>query len=221
MLRWVRDRTAVDRRDGVEAVLERGHDAEVAAPAPQPPQEVRIFRGARPHGASVGRDDVGGDQVVAREPETTHEPAQAATERETGDAGRRHRAHGRREPERLGRRVEIAERAATAGARDATDGIDLHAPHGRAVDHEATVARRLAGEAVAAAAHGHREALCAREQDCAHHVGGIGAAHDGGRPAIDRCIPDRPRVLVPFVRRQDQRAVELRAQSREFVRHLA
>jgi hypothetical protein len=50
----------------VQAQLERGHDAEVAAAAAQRPIEVDVLVGARTDAAAVGEDDLGGDEIVDR-----------------------------------------------------------------------------------------------------------------------------------------------------------
>ena len=64
---------------------------------------------------------------------------------------------GQGEPVRLRRLVELGEQRAAANAGGATFGIDLGAAHPREVDHDAVVAGREAGDAVAAAPNGHDE----------------------------------------------------------------
>ena len=48
-----------DRADRVQPEVERGDDAEVAAAAAQPPEQVGVLVGRRGHHAAVGRDDLG------------------------------------------------------------------------------------------------------------------------------------------------------------------
>ena len=71
-----------DRPDRVEPEGEAGDDAEVAAAAAQPPEQVGVLGVGRVTTAPVGGDDLGFDQVVAREPELALEPTAAAAERE-------------------------------------------------------------------------------------------------------------------------------------------
>ncbi len=82
------------RRDRVQLEVERGHDAEVAASAPEAPEQIGVLVGGRDHLASVRGHHLGLDEVVAGEPELPLEPAAAAAEREPGDAGRRHAPAG-------------------------------------------------------------------------------------------------------------------------------
>ena len=78
--------------------LELCHDAEVAAAAAQPPEEICVLGLARVDELPVGRHDVGADEVVAGEAVLAHQPADPAAERVAADAGRRHEPAGRRQP---------------------------------------------------------------------------------------------------------------------------
>src|SRR6266511_5313649 len=82
------------RADRVEPVLERGDDAEVAAPTAQRPKQLGVGVLAAGEVAAVGRHDFRCDEVVAAESEAAREPAEAAAEGETGDPGCRHDAAG-------------------------------------------------------------------------------------------------------------------------------
>ena len=52
----------------MQPVLKGGDDPEVATAATQAPEEVFVLRLARLEKLAVGRDYLGGDQVVAGEP---------------------------------------------------------------------------------------------------------------------------------------------------------
>ncbi len=91
----------------MEVELELRDDAEVAAATAQSPEQVRVVGLARVDEPAVRRDDVGRDEVVAREAELAHRPADAAAEREPGDTGGRDEAARRREPVRLGLVVDV------------------------------------------------------------------------------------------------------------------
>ena len=76
-------------------------------------------------------------------------------------------------------------------------GIDADAVHRREVDHDAVVAGREAGDAVAPSAHGDREVVAAREADRGDHVGRAGAPDDErGPPAVVGAVPDPARLVV-------------------------
>src|SRR5262249_57226226 len=86
---------AEDRRShGVKTEVERGHDAEVAAPTPQAPEKVGVLVLRRDDLPAVGRHHLGLEEVVAREAELALEPAAPAPEEETADPGVGHTAAG-------------------------------------------------------------------------------------------------------------------------------
>jgi len=92
--------------------LELRDDTEVAAASAQSPEEIRVLGLARVNEPAVGGDDVGAHEVVTRETELAHRPADAAAEREAGDAGRRDEAARRGEPVRLRLVVDVGPRCA-------------------------------------------------------------------------------------------------------------
>src|SRR3954468_19536172 len=100
----------------MQAELELGDDPEVAAAAPQAPQELGVLGLARVHQLPVRRHDVRCGEVVARQAELAHRPADAAAEREARDAGGRDEAPGGREAVGLGLVVDVGpDRAAPYG----------------------------------------------------------------------------------------------------------
>ena len=199
----VEDRPGVDQRaDRMELELELRHDAEVAASAAQPPEQVGVLGLARVDEPAVGGDDVGADEVVAGEAVLAHQPADAAAEREAADAGRRDETARRREAVRLGLVVDVGPDRTAADGRPARIGIDAHAVHRREVDHDPVVAGREPGDAVAAAAHGDREVVAAREADRGDHVRRAGATDDERRPpAVVGAVPHQARLGVAVVSR--------------------
>ena len=113
---------------------------------------------------------------------------------------RRDEAAGRREPVRLRLVVDVGPDGAAANGRPARDRIDANLGHRREVDHDPVVAGGEAGDAVAAAAHGDRQAVAAREADRRDHVRGAAAADDDRRPAIIvLAVPDLARLGVAVV----------------------
>src|SRR5438874_982462 len=82
------DRSAVDLRNLVQAVLERRDDPEVSATAAQSPEQILVLLIAGHDNLPVGGDDLGRDEVVARQPVLARQVADAATKRQPRDAGR-------------------------------------------------------------------------------------------------------------------------------------
>ena len=74
-------------RNRVQRELERRDHPEVAASTTQAPVETRVFACAGPHQLPFGGNDLRRDQIVAGQPMLAHQPADAATERETCHTG--------------------------------------------------------------------------------------------------------------------------------------
>ena len=137
--------------DGVELVLEAGGDAEVAAAAAQPPEQVAVLAFGRPQHLAVRGDEVDRREIVAGPAEPPREVAEAAAERQPRAPGRGDEPEHGREPMDLRLRVDVAEEAAGLGVRHALRGIDPHAAHQRHVEHQPAFADGQTGDVVAAA----------------------------------------------------------------------
>jgi hypothetical protein len=137
-----------------------------------------------------------------------HEPAEAAAQREPGDARVGNGAARRGEAERLGFVIELAPEHAALGPYRAGARVDPDAFHRRQVEDQAAVVGAVARRAVAAAAQGQRQAVGSGEVDGLLHVGGAGRAHDEGWTAVDVAVPHASRRLVAGVIASDQLAAE-------------
>ena len=114
--------------DGVESELEAGDDAEVAAAAAERPEEVGVLGGAGAHHLAGRGHDLGGLEVVDRHAVLAAEPAEAAAERQSGDAGGGVDADRRGEAVGLGGGVEVRERGAALDGDAARAGVDASRP---------------------------------------------------------------------------------------------
>ena len=195
-------------RDRVRPEGEAGDDPEVAAAAPERPEEVRVLVGAGADDAAVGGDELEAADVVAGEPVLAHEPADAAAERQPGDAGLRDDADRHREAVEMGLPVDVAKGGAALHPHGGGLGVDDHAAHVGEVDDEPVVAERPAGDVVAAAAHRDQQVVVAGEAHGADHVGDAAAADDQPGPAVDRGVPDRAGDVVARILGQDRAAGE-------------
>src|SRR5205807_1789551 len=83
----VLEATADDRLERMEAELEARNDAEVAAAAAEPPEQLGVLLVARANDLARGSDQLGGGQIVASESVLGGEVADAAAEGEAGDPG--------------------------------------------------------------------------------------------------------------------------------------
>ena len=197
-----------DGADGVQTILEGGHQAQIAAAAAQAPEQVGVVGGARRQQAAVGGDDVGRQEIVDDETALAHQPAETAPEREAGNPRRRDLTPGRGQAERLRLVIEIAPRHAGLRRHRAPLPIDPDALHRRQVDHEPAVADGVAGDVVTAAAHGDQQLVGPREIDGGEHVGRTGAPRDQGGLAVDRAVPDTAGGVVAGVTGLQQRTTK-------------
>ena len=192
----------------MQAVLERGHDPEVAAAAAQAPEQVGVLVLARAQQVAVDGHDVGGQQVVDRGAVAAHQPADPAAEREAGDARVGDDAADRGQAVFLRGGVEVAPQDTGSGASGPRFGVQLDRAHRRQVDHEAVVVDAQARDAVAAAADGDREVALAGEPERGGHVGGARGAGDQRGPAVDRAVPDLAGLVVVVVAGAQQLTLE-------------
>ena len=174
--------------DGVEPVLERGDDAEVAAAAAQRPEQVGVLVGRRAHDLALGGDHVHRDHVVAGPAVAARQVAEAAADGEAGDAGGGDEAEHGRQPVHLRLAVQIAQRAAGLRAADALRRIDPDAAQQRQVDHQPAVAHREAGDVVAAAAH-RADERCSRANRTARTTSAV---------PVQRAISAGRRSIIAF-----------------------
>ena len=151
-------------------------------------------------------------EVVDGEPVLAHEEADAAAEREPGDAGVADDAARGGQTVRLRLVVDVAPQGTALHAGRALDGIDRDGAHRREVDHDSVVAHRGAGHVVAPASYGDLQVAVAGEAHRRGHVGHARAAGDAGRMAVDRAIPDPAGSVVAGARRQQQLSAERSAE---------
>jgi hypothetical protein len=188
------------RADRVQAELEAGDHAQVAAPAARAPEEVGVLglRGAQD--PAVGRDGLDREQVVGRVAALALDPSRPASQDQPANAGGGDAPARDRQAVRLRRRVELAPREPGLGAARARHRVDLDALHGPQVDHHPVVAHRVAGDVVPAAVDGDRQAARPGEADRRRHVAGTGAAGDQRGPAVGHRVEDLAQVVVGRVR---------------------
>ena len=200
------------RSDRVRSEAERRDHAEVAAAAPESPEQVRVVVLARGGELPVGRDDVGPHEVVDVQAVLAGEPPDPAAEGETGDARVRHDPGRDREPERLREAIELAEGDAGLDLREAVPLVDPDTFQRGQVDDQAVVAERETTHAVPAAPHRHPQVALAREPHRAPDVRCVRAPRDEPWPPVDRAVPDRARLVVSLVAWSDQPAAEALAE---------
>ena len=180
----------------VQPELELGDDAEVAAAAAEPPEQVRVLGLVDMQPAAVGGDQLERLHVVAREPEPAREPAHATAERQPADAGVGDVARGRGQPVLHRGAIERAEQRPALHPRTPALGIDADAAHRREVDHQAALRNAQPEHAVPSAAHADLEIALAAEMDRLGDLVRVRAAHDRPRPAVDHRVPHRPGLVV-------------------------
>ena len=200
---------ADDRADLVEAVAQPRHHAEVPAAAAQRPEQVRVVVGVDLQQLAAGRHDLGAQQVVDGHAVLADEEADAAAERDAGDADRARVAEPGGEAVGAGRGGVLAGGQARAGPGGARAGVDGELAQRAHVEHDAAVGGAVAGGAVAAAADGQLEPGLAGVRDDAGDVGRAGGAHDQGGAPVDGSHEDGPRLVVAGVIGRDDLAFDV------------
>ncbi len=186
---------------------EAGHDPEVAAAAsPAGPVEVAFVRGAAAAQDAVGGDDPQRDDIVRGRSPGARREADAAAEREAGDADGRARAGGDRGSVRRELRVDVDQSRAGADRRASVRDADpAQAPE---IDDE-PVARRIARVTVTARASDDRNAVPLRPQHGPAHVVRVRRPEHGEwADPVEARVEEEPRVLVRRSRRLEQRAAD-------------
>ena len=164
---------------------EGGDDAEVAAAAADRPEEVGVLVCGCSHLLAAGEDDVGLEQVVDAETAFAGQVAQAAAQREAADAGGRDDPARRRQAVLVGRRIDLAPRAAAADPDRAGLGVDLDALQPRKVEDDAVVDGPQPGAVVAAAADRQRQVVAlAKAMTFATSPASVQVATSAGRRSI-------------------------------------
>jgi hypothetical protein len=180
----------------VQLVLEARRDAEVAAAAAQPPEQLAVLAVGGSNDAPVRGDELDRRQVVGGPAEPPCQVPESPAKRQARAAGRGHEPEHRRETVSLRFPVHVAEKTSWLGARDSPRRIDLNAPQRRHVEHQSTLADREARDVVPAALDRQRQAVRARRIDARDDVVDPGAPDDQRRAAIDYRVPHRTRLVV-------------------------
>ena len=123
------DRPPIDHRHGVKLELERGYDTEVAAPAPQRPEQILVLVGTGGERLAVGGHHVGRNEVVDRQAVASGEVADAPTEGESAHTGGRHDPAGGSQAVGVGGVVQVAEQGAPTAPRPPVPGVDSDPSH--------------------------------------------------------------------------------------------
>ncbi len=180
----------------MQLVLEFRDHAEVAAAAADRPEQVGFLVRRNPADAAVGGDDAGAGDIVDGQPVFAIQPAEAAAERVAAAARVRDDPGGGHQAFLEARRVEVVEQGAALCASPPRVRIRRDGIHLRQVDHQAALANRFAGPAVAAAAHRQEQVVVTRETDGIADVFRAQAPRDERRAFVVHAVPDHARRVV-------------------------
>ena len=202
------------RADVVQAVLEAGRDAEVAAAAADRPEQVRVVLGVDAEQLAVRGHDLGGQQVVDREAVFADEVAHATAKRDPADPDRAGVAEPGREAVGIGRDRVRGRGQARLGPCGPALHVDLERLHVPEVEHDPAVGRAVPGVAVAAAADGELRSALASERDDSRDIVGIRDPHDRRRALVRPAVEGRSRRVVRGVVRTDDATGNVRQRQR-------
>jgi len=189
---------------------ERGDHAEVAAAAPDRPEQVGVLLAAGAHALAAREHELGLEQVVDRQAELGRQVTEAAAERQAADAGGRDDAARSRQAVLVRRAVDLAPGAAAADPDRPGLRIDVDRLEPGQVDDDAAVARAQPGAVVTATANGQQQAVLVGERDDRRDVVGARAASDDRWAPVDHAVVDPASGVVVRVFRPDQRSLEPR-----------
>ena len=103
----------------------------------------------------------------------------------------------------MGRMVDLSPGCATLDSRRSSRWIDANRVHVSEVDHERAVGGCQPGNIMPTTAYRHRQVVIASEPDRFDDVGGVCAADDLRRVAVDHRIVDFPYLIVIHCIRRD------------------
>ena len=178
---------------------ERGDDPEVAAAAPDRPEQVafpfRIGVDDRP----VGEYDPRRNQVVDRQAAAAREMPDAAAEGQSSDAGRPDDPCGHGEAVLVRCGVDVAQQRTSLHAHHPRRGVDRDVVHRRQIDDESVVDATQTGAVVTAAADRDPEAAVAGELNRGRDIGLVGAVRDCRRMLVDHRVEEGAGLVVARV----------------------
>ena len=116
-------------RNGIELVCEARDNTEVAPSTPQAPEQFGILRFRGANDLTRCSNDLGRDQVVARESTRTHQPTKSTAECQPSDPGRRDRAAGCGKTVGSGCAVKVAPIGAALSPSRTRCRVDFDATH--------------------------------------------------------------------------------------------
>ncbi len=206
----VDDQPGVDlRADRMQPELERGRHAEVAAAAAQGPEQLGLRSGRDLAQRAVGRHQAHAQQVVDGEAVLARQPAEAAAEREAGDAGGGIDSQRCGEAMRLRFAIEVGQQRARLDPRSALRRVDADLAHARHVEHQAALRDCIAGDMMAATPHAQQHVMRLREAHGGLHIArGLAARDQRGMP-IDASVPDLAGFVVALVGLAEKTALQL------------
>ena len=211
---WVNEQAARDGRYRVSPIGERGDDAEIAAAAPERPEQVGILGRADRHQLAAGGNHFKGHDIVAGRPVATHQPADAAPQGQPGDPGFRDNAKRHGQPMEVSFAIDVTKCRASLHAHDAFRGIHEDATHVGEIYDQPTIAERPPGNVVPTAAYSDQSVMFGSELDRLDDIRHAATPHDQTGVPVYHGIPDPPRPVVVRIVRSDEPAGEIRRQSR-------
>jgi hypothetical protein len=201
----------------VELERQRRGDPEVPAAASDRPVEIGVDVGRGRAQLAVGADELGREDVVARQAVLAAGPSFAAAQGEPGYAGVGHDASGSHETEGLGLAVHVPPQRSALDTGDARLGIDVDAAHLGKVDEHAAVDAREAGHGVPATADGDQQVVFPGEVHGVDDVGRAGGDHDDRRAPGMHGVVGGSNVGVAGVIRGEHLTPQCHAECRQVV----
>ena len=112
----------------------------------------------------------------------------------------------------LGCSIDVRTPGSTGHAGGSSIRIYDYGTHGRQIDYESAIARRVPGKAVSPASHGEQQLTFTSKSDGAPHICSVRATRDQRRVLVNHSVPDVARRLILLLPGSKQRSLKTRAQ---------
>ena len=203
------DQTASDRRaDRVQQECEPSDHAEVAAAAPQRPEQLCVDLAIGGADRAVGGDDLHLVEVVDGPAEAAHQVAETAAEGQAGDADLGDESEHGRQAVPLRGAVDVLEQAAGSDMDTAGGGVDGDIAHPGQIEGQTLVGEGGAGDVVPTAFDAQQQPVVAGELHGYGDVAGGDRLNDERRSPGRQGVPHQHGTIPALVAGAEQAALD-------------
>jgi len=199
----------------VQAKLEAGDDAEIAAATTHGPEEIAVLVGVGRLHLARRSDDLDRHEVIHGKAPFAAQIAHAAAQGEPGNAGIGYVARRSDQAKDLRFAIDVAEPCTALDVDGHRLAVHADRAHLAQIDDEPTVADGAAADIVAAAAHADEEAVGPGKPHRRDDVGQTARLDNKAGSPVDQAVPHPARLIIGGVARRDDGPAERRFEGRK------